>query len=49
MNNSRERIVYQCLACNNVFFSLSEVAYHKAMSGHREFKEERREATNSDN
>jgi hypothetical protein len=30
---------YVCKSCNNVFFKLGEVQYHKAMTGHGTYEE----------
>jgi hypothetical protein len=39
-------VSYVCKGCNNIFFTLSEVTYHKAMTGHQEYTEKRKEPTN---
>jgi hypothetical protein len=40
-----EKAPYQCNACKQMFFSYSEVAYHKGMTGHGQFtKKEKRTA-----
>jgi hypothetical protein len=33
---------YLCKTCKALFFSLSEVTYHKAMTGHREYAENKK-------
>lgn len=33
------KTTYVCKTCKSFFVSLSEVTYHKAMTGHREYEE----------
>jgi hypothetical protein len=38
------KVSYMCKTCNTLFFSASEVIYHKAMTGHGLYEERKRHA-----
>ena len=38
------KVSYSCKTCNCLFFSVAEVTYHKAMTGHGLYQERKRHA-----
>jgi hypothetical protein len=41
-----EKVTYLCNTCKQLFFSYSEVVYHKGMTGHGEYTKREKRSSN---